>query len=64
MIVGNLLRNAEVAQHIIAEAVARVPEERGCPCGSALATSIITGHDAIPESTRRDLAPIIGRYVK
>ncbi len=64
MIVGNLLRNGEVAQQIIAEAVSRVPAARECTCGSALATSIITGHEAIPESIRRDLSPIIGKYVK
>ncbi|MBE3132387.1 MAG: S-methyl-5'-thioadenosine phosphorylase, partial [Acidobacteria bacterium] len=31
MIVANLLRNAEVAQQVIAEAVSRVPAERSCP---------------------------------
>jgi len=64
MIVANLLRNAEVAQQIIAEAVSRVPAERACACGSALATAIITGRDAIPDQARRDLAPIIGKYVR
>jgi 5'-methylthioadenosine phosphorylase len=63
MIVANLLRNAEVAQQLIAEAVGRVPVERGCTCGSALATAIITSPDAISEQTKRDLAPIIGKYV-
>ena len=64
MIVANLLRNAEVAQQVIAEAVSRVPAERSCPCATALATAIITGPDAIPDETKRDLAPIIGKYVR
>lgn len=64
MIVANLLRNAEMAQKLIAEAVGRVPEERGCPCASALAAAIITSPDAIPADTKRDLAPIIGKYVR
>jgi 5'-methylthioadenosine phosphorylase len=64
MIVANLLRNAEVAQQIIAEAVSRVPAERICPCATALATAIITAPDAIPEQTKRDLAPIIGKYAR
>lgn len=63
MIVANLRRNAAVAQRLIAEAVERVPAERGCSCGSALATAIITSPDAIPAQTKRDLAPIIGKYV-
>jgi 5'-methylthioadenosine phosphorylase len=64
MIVSNLLKNAETAQRLVAEAVAHVPAERGCPCASALASAIITSPDAIPDATRRDLAPIVGRYVR
>jgi 5'-methylthioadenosine phosphorylase len=63
MIVANLLRNAETAQQLIAEAIGRVPVERCCACASALATAIITSPDAIPADTKRDLAPIIGKYV-
>ena len=63
MIVSNLLQNAQTAQRLIAESVGRVVWERTCPCASALATAIITSPDAIPEATKRDLAPIIGRYV-
>lgn len=63
MIVANLQRNVEVAQQLIAEAVGRVPAERGCGCGSALATAIITSPGAISAETKRNLAPIIGKYV-
>lgn len=63
MIVANLLQNAEMAQRLIAEAVERVPEGRACSCGSALATAIITNPDAISAEAKRDLAPIIGKYV-
>lgn len=63
MIVANLMQNAEMAQHLIAEAVGRVPTTRGCGCGSALAAAILTSPDAIPAETRRDLAPLIGKYV-
>jgi 5'-methylthioadenosine phosphorylase len=64
MIVANLLRNAGTAQRLIADAVGRLPAERHCPCATALATAIITSPDAMPDSTRRDLAPIIGKYLK
>jgi 5'-methylthioadenosine phosphorylase len=64
MIVSNLMRNAETAQRLIADAVGRVPAERTCHCAHALATAIITSPEAIPETTRRDLAPIIGKYVR
>jgi 5'-methylthioadenosine phosphorylase len=64
MIVTTLLQNAKTAEAIIAETVGRLPAGRTCACGSALATAIITNPDAIPEQTKRDLAPIIGKYVK
>jgi 5'-methylthioadenosine phosphorylase len=64
MIVANLTQNAAMAQKIMAEAVGRVPETRGCDCAHALATAIITRRDAIPDKVKKDLAPIIGKYVK
>ncbi len=64
MIVRNLMQNAAMAQRIIAEAVGRVPASRTCECANALANAIITRRDMIPEKTRQDLAPIIGKYVK
>jgi 5'-methylthioadenosine phosphorylase len=63
MIVTNLHRNAETAQRLIAEAVGRAPAERGCACAGALAAAIITSPDAIPEDTKRDLAPIMDKYL-
>ena len=64
MIVGNLQQNARTAQRIIAEAVSRLPVERTCECAGALATAIITRPDLIPDQIKRDLQPIIGKYVK
>jgi 5'-methylthioadenosine phosphorylase len=64
MIVANLVQNAAMAQRIIAEAVGRVPAQRECDCARALATAIITRREAIPESVKKDLAPIIGKYLK
>jgi 5'-methylthioadenosine phosphorylase len=64
IIVGNLMKNAEMAKALIAEAVGRVPEGRSCLCTSALSTAIITNPDAIPQDIKRELAPIIGKYVK
>ncbi len=64
MVIANLTQNAKTAQQVIADAVGRLPFERTCECATALATAIITRPDAIPEQVKRDLAPIIGRYVK
>ncbi len=64
MIIGNLVQNARTAQQAIAEAVGRIPASRTCGCKDALATAIITRPEAVPESTKRELAPIVGKYMK
>jgi 5'-methylthioadenosine phosphorylase len=63
LILANLLQNAETAQKTIAEAVSRIQGSRACACKDALATAIITRPDQIPAQTRKDLEPIIGRYL-
>jgi 5'-methylthioadenosine phosphorylase len=64
LIVANLMQNAVTAQKTIAEAVARLDGVRSCGCKDALATAIITRPEQIPDSVKKELAPIIGKYVK
>jgi 5'-methylthioadenosine phosphorylase len=64
MIINNLTQNAKTAQQVIALVVERLEVDTRDAAHSALATAIITRPDAIPEQTRRDLAPIIGKYIK
>jgi len=64
MIVQNLTQNARTAQQVVAAAVETYAGRQGCACGSALATAIITRRDAISDAVKRDLAPIIGKYVQ
>ncbi len=63
LIVANLTQNAEAAQRVVAAAVERYAGRGDCPCGSALSTAIITRRDAISDAVKRDLAPIIGKYI-
>src|SRR5438045_4524587 len=64
LIIANLMQNAVPAQKTIAEAVSRVAGVRTCGCKDALATAIITRPELVPESTKRELAPIVGKYMK
>jgi 5'-methylthioadenosine phosphorylase len=65
MIIANLHQNARTAQQVIAGAIASLdPSTRTCACASALATALITNPSVVPEQTKRDLAPIIGKYIK
>jgi 5'-methylthioadenosine phosphorylase len=63
MIIANLTQNARNAQQVIADAVARLPFARTCECASALEHAIITRPDAIPAAAKRELAPLVGKYV-
>ena len=64
LIIGNLMQNAKMAQQVIARAVEAYSGERTCGCGNALATAIITRPEAINDTVKMHLAPIIGKYVK
>jgi 5'-methylthioadenosine phosphorylase len=64
LIVANLTQNAATAKRTIAGAVERIGGQRTCACKDALATAIITQAAYIPEQTKQDLRPIIGKYLK
>jgi 5'-methylthioadenosine phosphorylase len=62
-VVAVVRKNARLACDVIAGAVARIPDQHDCIAARALAGAIMTEPAAIPEETRRRLAPIIGRYL-
>ncbi len=64
MVIATLMQNSKAAQQIIAGAVERLPYQRTCECATALKYALITRPDAIPEQARRDLAPLIGKYLQ
>ena len=63
-VVAILRKNAETARAILRKAVVMIPEERKCPCANALKDAIITSREAIPEQVRRDLAPLVRKYLQ
>ena len=63
LIIANLTQNARTAQRVIADTVERLGHDRPCGCKDALATALITRPEAVPDRVKRDLAPIVGRYL-
>ena len=63
-IIANLHKNAEAANKIIARTVKALDLSVPSPHASALKNAILTSPDHVPERVKRDLAPIIGKYVK
>ena len=64
MIIANLTQNAATAQQRHRRSRGAVADARTCACANALATAIITRPEHVPASVKRDLAPIIGKYMQ
>ena len=62
-VVAVLRQNVRTARLILREAVRMIPPARTCACGHALRDAIITARERIPAEVKRDLAPIVGKYL-
>jgi 5'-methylthioadenosine phosphorylase len=56
--------NIETSKAMIREAVKMLSGPRTCSCGDALRNTIMTPEKLMPAKTKKDLAPIIGKYLK
>ncbi len=56
-------QNVDMARNIIKQAVSKLSSVPRCECGESLKFAIMTDHSLIPEQTRKDLDPIIGKYL-
>ena len=61
-VMANLKKNGENACKVVAASVAAMPAARTCKCGSTLAHAIITDRRLVPETTRKHLELLIGKY--
>ncbi len=65
--IGEVLRilsqSTKIAKSAIRSGVKHLPEKRECICATALKYALITGKRFIPEKTKKDLEPIIGKYL-
>ena len=62
-IVKVLHTNADNAAKVVKQAVALMPKERTCKCGSALQFAILTDHTKIPVGTRQKLSLLLDKYL-
>jgi len=63
MIIETLKKNVSTAKAIIAEAVPKIAEHRGCRCPEAMKFAAITDRSAMPEQAKKDLSLILGKYL-
>lgn len=57
-------KNVSTARSILRRVVDKVDSRRTCSCSRALENAIVTDPDQIPENLKRDLAPLVGRYLR
>jgi 5'-methylthioadenosine phosphorylase len=62
-VIAVLNRNAANASKVVAAAVAAIPSERTCACGSALKYAILTSPEAISPAVHEKLDLLLGKYV-
>ncbi len=63
IVLDNLRRNAEMAKKIVSAVVPQIPVEPNWPCHSALHNSIMTDKKFWPAKTKKDLAPLLVKYL-
>ena len=63
-VLENAAANETAIKETVEAAIDAIPEDHECDCHSSLANTINTPDEAIPESTKADLEPLIGSYVE
>ena len=63
MVVNNLLNNVAVSQQIVKDLIGRIPDHRECNCQDALKNAIITSKEYISPRLKKELNPLIGKYL-
>jgi 5'-methylthioadenosine phosphorylase len=62
-VIANLGRNSATARAVLRATLRRLPTTRDCECSRALQHALFTAPERVPEATKRELAPIVGRYM-
>jgi 5'-methylthioadenosine phosphorylase len=62
-ILAVMARNVGNARKLVAATTPQIAKPRGCACGKALSTAILTAPDRIPPATRERLELLIGKYL-
>ncbi|MBI3191486.1 MAG: S-methyl-5'-thioadenosine phosphorylase, partial [Pedosphaera parvula] len=63
MVIEYLHRNAETAKAIVKQTIPLIPAEPNWPAHSALQNAILTDRRVWPTKTKRELAPILAKYL-
>jgi 5'-methylthioadenosine phosphorylase len=59
-----LAQNVATARAVLRAVVRRLPVARGCECEHALRNALLTAPEHVPEALKRELEPLVGRYLR
>ena len=57
-------KNVATARGVLRSVVERLPLPRECECAHALRHALMTPAELVPEAVKRELAPIVGQYIR
>ena len=63
MVIANLTKNAATAKAIIQKVIPQIPTKPNWPCHDALKNAIMTDKKCWPTKTKRELEPILTKYL-
>ena len=63
MVIANLTKNASMAKRIIQRMIPQIPNEPNWPCHDSLCNAIMTDKKLWPAKTRKELAPLLTKYI-
>jgi 5'-methylthioadenosine phosphorylase len=63
VVIQNLNRNAETAKKIVVRAISEIPAEPNWSCHAALKNAILTDKKLWPAKTKKELEPILRKYL-
>jgi 5'-methylthioadenosine phosphorylase len=64
MVISNLNKNAETAKRILKVAIPKIERKRNCECATAVQNAIVTQKNLIPDTTKKKLDVIFGKYIR
>jgi 5'-methylthioadenosine phosphorylase len=63
MIISIMRQNKEVTENSIRAAVGKIGTAKNCECANAMAGAVLTDPAVIPDKRKKELEPLIGKYL-
>ena len=62
-VLATIKKNVDTAKKIIQEVISLIGSKTSCECAQTLKHALVTDHTKIPSKIKKDLAPLLGKYL-